>query len=278
MTATPNRESVLQNAPEQPSDFYTLRYSTALNDLHVTVFSEVYDDYFGQSSLMSTADYDRVSGWLEANDTHTVLDVGCGGGAPSLRLAERTGCSVVGVDASPQAIELANNRASASTHRVRFLQHNASIALPFADGTFDGLICLDALAHLRDHQSVFIEWSRVLKRHGYVVFTNNLITGPISNEEVAARTPSGYFEFAIPGSDEHFLGQAGFKLTLTADLTPSLTALALRHCKARERHALELRALEGDAMFEVQNHYRAVMERLVRERRLSHFAYVAQKN
>lgn len=262
----------------EPADFYKLRYSTALNELHIKVFSQVYEDYFGQSSLTATADYDRAFDWLQVSSAHTVLDVGCGGGAPAFRLAQRTGCSVVGVDASVPAVELAKSRATDASINARFVQHNASSVLPFTEAAFDGVICLDAISHLNDHASVFREWARVLKPQGRLVFTNQLITGPISNDEVVARTPSGYFEFAIPGSDEQCLELAGFHLNQTADLTATLAELCRRHCIARDRHADELRALEGDAMFEVQNRYRSTMERLVRERRASHRAYAAQKN
>ena len=267
----------MSDAPVQPDDFYKLRYSAALNELQIKVFSEVYNDYFGQSSLTSTADYDRAFGWLDVVPGQSVLDVGCGGGAPSLRLARLTGCSVVGVDASPQAIELATTRARDASGSARFLAHDASSALPFADATFDALICLDALPHLRNHAAVFRDWSRILKPDGRLVFTSIVITGPISSEEVAARTPSGFFEFAVPGSDEQCLREAGFQLGHSEDLTPTLAELSLRHCQARERHADGLKALEGQSMFEVQNLYRTVMELLVRERRLSHFAYAARK-
>ena len=88
----------------QSSEFYRVRYSGALRQLQDAVFSEVYDDYFGQSSWITTADYDRFFSMLEVARASNVLDVASGWGAPALRLARRTGCSVVGIEINHEAV------------------------------------------------------------------------------------------------------------------------------------------------------------------------------
>jgi len=261
----------------QSYDFYAMRYSPERQNLRDAIFREVYDDYFGQSSWMSTADYDRSIEWLDVTPHDHVLDIACGGGGPALRLARLTGCSVVGIDSSAQA--LANAAALAQkqglSDRVRFECHDASQSLPFPDSTFDAVVCFDALVHFPNRPRVFAEWARVLAPGGRLLFTDQVMTGPISNEEIAARTIVGYFLLAGPGYDERLLREAGFDLLRCEDMTVRLHQIAQRHCTAREAHADMLRAAEGDEEFEKQNRYRAVTELLAREHRLSHFVFLA---
>ena len=72
-----------------------------------------------------------------------VLDIGCGAGAVSLRMAAR-GFAVTGIDVNPQAIDVARRTAaSAATPSCRFLVADAAAAdatgLP--DGPFDVAVC-----------------------------------------------------------------------------------------------------------------------------------------
>lgn len=262
---------------EMSYDFYAMRYAPERQKLRDAIFREVYDDYIGQSSWMSTADYDRSIGWLDLTPRAHVLDIACGGGGPTLRLARLTGCSVVGIDRSEQA--LANAAALAQEEglndRVRFECHDASRSLPFPDGAFDAVVCFDALAHLPNRPRIFAEWARVLAPSGRLLFTDQVMTGPISNEEIAARTIVGYFLLAGPGYDERLLREAGFELLRCEDMTVRLHQIAERHCAARKAHADTLRAAEGDEEFERQNRYRAVTELLAREHRLSHIVFLA---
>ncbi len=265
---------------DRPSDFYGARYSNDRQKLRDIIFAEVYDNYFGQSSWVSTADYDRFAGWLELTSECRLLDIACGSGQPSLRIASRTGCMLTGMDSSEQAvataIKLAEERGLSS--RVRFECTDAARPLQYPDGSFDALICIDALAHLPDRRATFSEWARVLKPAGRLVFTSQVLTGPISNEEVSARTPFGYYAIGPEGYDERLLSESGFRLLQRADLTSTFAQIAERHCTARTVHEQELRSIEGKQEFELQNRYRAIGAQLARERRLSHFAYLADKS
>jgi ubiquinone/menaquinone biosynthesis C-methylase UbiE len=262
-----------------PLDFYKLRYSADLKKLQDAVFAEVYDDYFGQSSWISTADYDRFYDLLELKPQSCVLDVASGWGAPALRLARRTGCSVVGIEFDPQAVASAQALAAqlGLSDRVRFDRHDARQPTVFADRAFDAVACFDAIAHLPDRSATFAEWARVLKPGGRLLFTDQVLTGPISNEEVAQRSPSLYFLITMPGYNERLLEAAGFALAHREDLTATAAELGRRHGLARQRHAESLRAFEGDDAHETITRYRLVSERLARERRLSHVAFVARK-
>ncbi len=237
----------------QPDDFYAARYAPERQSLQDALFREVYDDYCGQSSWTSSAKYDRFNRWLDVTPDAFVLDTACGGGGPALRLAHAAGCSVVGIDINPDAIAKATALAhdQGLSDRVRFERHDASQPLPFPDSVF--------------------------KPGGRLLFTSAVLTGPISNAELAARSPAVLFVLVPPGYDERLLGEAGLDLLRREDTTASLAEIARRHCAARAGHTVALRALEGETLFEVQNRYRAVAERLASECRLSQFAFLAQK-
>lgn len=261
------------------SDFYEKRYSAEWQALQDQIFAEAADDYFGQSSLTSTADYDRVGRWLAVGPGAKALDVACGGGAPALRLARSTGCHVTGIDISEEAIAKAERSAASSgiAERVRFLRHDASMPLPFAPGSFDAILCIDALVHIAGRDRVMAGWHELLRPGGRLVVTDSVLTGPVANDEIAERTVSGRYFLVPNGYDERLLRQAGFELSHFEDITEQLAANAERHCAARKRHAEALRRLEGDRMFETLNRYRTAIARLARERRLSHHLIVASK-
>src|SRR5262249_36057357 len=70
-----------------------------------------------------------------------ILDVGCGTGEISTRLAELfPEASVVGVDLIETHLELGRARAAHLRDRVRFERADA-FALPFGDGAFDLVVC-----------------------------------------------------------------------------------------------------------------------------------------
>jgi SAM-dependent methyltransferase len=264
---------------KQPDEFYAARYAPDRQSLQDTLFREVYDDYCGQSSWTSTANYDRFNRWLDVTPDAGVLDTACGGGGPTLRLARFAGCSVIGIDINADAIAKATVLAHAQglSDRVRFERQDASQPLPFPDSAFDAVVCVDALVHLTDRARIFAEWTRVLKPGGRLLFTSAVLTGPVSNAELAARSPSVMFVLVPPEYDERLLREARLELLRREDTTASLAEIARRHCAARAAHATALRALEDETVFEELNRYRAVAERLASERRLSQFAFLAQK-
>ena len=97
---------------------------------------------------------------LPVGPEDTVVDVACGTGAVALELVRRTGCSVVGVDQSPEM--LAEARRRLADHRIEFVQAAAQ-ALPFEDASFDGLTAAYLLRYLDDLPAGLAELARVLR-------------------------------------------------------------------------------------------------------------------
>jgi ubiquinone/menaquinone biosynthesis C-methylase UbiE len=114
-----------------------------------------------------------------------VLDAGCGPGNFGLIMAKE-GASVTGVDISPEAIEVAQKRAT--MEGVDFTPQVGDIEkLPFADDTFD--ICFSGwtLHHFPDLTVPIAELKRVLKLGGRLTFVE-------PNESSPAMKLSRFFE------------------------------------------------------------------------------------
>ena len=89
-----------------------------------------------------------------------VVDVACGTGAVALELVRRTGCSVVGVDQSPEMLAEARRRIAGD--RITFVEASAQ-ELPFDDASFDGLTAAYLLRYLDDLPAGLAELARVLR-------------------------------------------------------------------------------------------------------------------
>jgi SAM-dependent methyltransferase len=100
--------------------------------------------------------YELVEG-MELPEASLVLDVGCGDGRHSYRLAERFGFSVVGIDPNLPHVE--------ATPQVRFVLGVAE-ALPVEDGAAALVWCRDVLAHVADLEQAYAEFRRVLREGG----------------------------------------------------------------------------------------------------------------
>jgi len=99
--------------------------------------------------------------WLNARPGEKILDLGCGDGQLTFRLAE-TGAEVVGVDASPAMVEAARTRGVDA-------QQAAAEKLPFPAGTFDAVFSNAALHWVRGQDEMMREVRRVLRRDGRFV-------------------------------------------------------------------------------------------------------------
>ena len=99
-----------------------------------------------------------------------VLEIGCGGGLICAELARR-GAVAMGVDPSREALEVARTRTRQEGlgAQCTFIPGSAE-ALPFADGSFSALVCLDVLEHVQDLSATIREISRVLAPGGLFVF------------------------------------------------------------------------------------------------------------
>jgi len=245
-------------------------------DALARVRRRAFDEDFGQNSWTSAEEYRRWATWLALVPESHVLEIASGSGGPALRLAGLTGARVTGVDIEAHAVATANARAQARglAERVSFRATDAGARLPYHDASFDALVCVDAANHLPDRAAVLREWRRVLKPGAKAVWTDPVVvTGAVSNEELATRSSIGYFLFVAPGVNETLLQRTGFRLERVEDATLAVEQVAGRWHAAREDEREALEKLEGATRYEALQGFFDAVHRLAAERRLSRFVY-----
>src|SRR5262245_37820460 len=129
---------------------YDANYERFSSELYASIRREAFGEDIGQHSWLTADEHDLFIGWMAPRKGSRVLDVACGSGRPTLRIAERTGCSVHGIDMLAAAITEARSAAEqlGLETRATFDQADAAQRLPFNDASFDALICIDAINHL----------------------------------------------------------------------------------------------------------------------------------
>ncbi len=103
-----------------------------------------------------------------------VLDAGCGSGRHLCESFRTPGVEVAGVDLNRADLGKARGFLSlmAREQKGRWLVAQADVTkLPFADGSFDVVICSEVLEHIVDNRTAVAELVRVLKPGGDLVVT-----------------------------------------------------------------------------------------------------------
>jgi SAM-dependent methyltransferase len=261
-------------------DLYDNVYGDYASAAEAAVRRHAFGEDIGQSSWISAADWldyaDRVGVTAESR----VLEVGSGSGGPAVYLAVHRGCRITGVDINANGTANARRLAEARglADRVTFETIDAGRALPFDAASFDAVISNDAMCHIAGRLDVLREWHRVLKPGGRMLFTDAMIvTGLVSDEEVAARTSIGFYMILPPGENERLIARAGFQLLSADDETEGAAVIARRWREARAKHRAELEAREGAENFEGLQRFLGCVQTLSEERRMSRFCYLADK-
>lgn len=242
--------------PEHPGydEFYREFDSPLARQLR----SEGYGRDIGQHSWVTAEELEEDVSRLHLSRSSRLLDLGCGPGGPLTFLANLAGCHGLGLDVSKDGIAAARARGASLLldSLVSFQQADLNQPIPSADGSFDTVMSLDVILHLRVRLPVFREVERVLIPGGRFLFTDaGVITGPVSDEDVRFRAANGYTQFVPPGFNERMLEEAGFQLIESIDRTASLLKMASGRLAARLAHRIELEKLEGGTTFERQLKY-----------------------
>lgn len=268
-------------ADQGESDF-TPMYARFTEDVLAQVRRETYgEDDLGQYSWTVKAELETIWRSLKLDQGRRLLDVACGAGGPTRFAARATRCTVVGVDNSEGAITTATRlaREDGVQDRATFQIADAGKRLPFADASFDAVLCMDAIVLLPGRPTVVQDWSRLLRPGGRVAFTDpGVLTGVVTLDELSLRAGQvGSFAYSPPGQNERLLKEAGLTLVHTEDSTSPMERLAAAWHASRSRHQTELEKIEGSEGFVGQQRFFEGTLRLAAERRQSRFTYVAER-
>jgi len=138
--------------------------------------------------VLLTVDLER----LRLRPGERLLDAGCGEGRHCFGALER-GARVVGLDLDLRSLKAASGalryRAAELGSSGAMLQGDA-FRLPFADETFDKVICAEVMEHVHDYPAAARELARVTRPEGIVAVTIPTAT----SENLYLRLGDDYFE------------------------------------------------------------------------------------
>ncbi|MGA2352119.1 MAG: methyltransferase domain-containing protein [Terracidiphilus sp.] len=164
--------------------------------------------------------------WLDAKAGEHILDLGCGDGQLTQRLASN-GAIVIGIDVSPEMVAAARSR-GIDAHV------GSAESLPFADQSFDAVFSNAALHWVRDQDAMMAEVRRVLKPgcrfvaemggHGNVAAIRVAFTATLAKHGFSDRE-DGENYYPTPDAYSRRLRRHGFHVERIT-LIPRPTALA----------------------------------------------------
>ena len=131
------------------------------------------------------------------------LDVGCGGGILSEKL-KRLGANVMGIDASKNSIEIAQEHAKKSRLEINYKCMTTSKLLEIKGqktlNKFDLVIASEVIEHVNDRNSFLSDISNLCRPGGLVVFTTinksflGILFGKYFAEDILKILPKGTHE------------------------------------------------------------------------------------
>ena len=131
---------------------------------------------------------DLVARLARIDGAETVLDVGCGLGAPALRMARRYGCHVTGVNISREQVRQGNELiAEQGLSDLVSIERGDARALDFPDESFDSIVCLEAAGDIcvteSDKQRLVGELFRLLRAGGRVGFSDLALRAGVAEDD-----------------------------------------------------------------------------------------------
>jgi MPBQ/MSBQ methyltransferase len=114
-----------------------------------------------------------------------VLDVGCGFGGTLAMINERSrDMEFVGINIDPRQIDICRSIAPAATNSLSFVVADAC-ALPVPRGSFDRVVCLEAMFHFASRGEFLRQAAAALRPGGRLAVSDILLTSPGTRAPIA---------------------------------------------------------------------------------------------
>lgn len=155
---------------------------------------------------------------------HRVLDIGCGIGAPAIRIARREKCHITGINISAEQVRQGRSLVEQEglSDRIALSEGNA-LELDFEDASFDAILCVEVAGDIcvtpEQKQRLIGEMHRVLKPGGRIGFSDLVFTGRPSADEERAMRAILYHEGAELITDwPDYFTRGGFRVMEQRDI------------------------------------------------------------
>lgn len=177
-------------------------------------------EFVGQEGFMRAGEIRAMANLAGIARGRSVLDLCCGIAGPGRLIAKETGCTYLGVDVSPSAVDLA--RASTDGLPCRF---EVAQLPPVPSGSFDVVLLFETMLAFPDKETLLQGVSRALRTGGRFAFT--MEEGPPLTEAERRSMPDPDTVWPTPlGEMLARLERAGFTVRWQADHSESHHAVA----------------------------------------------------
>ena len=152
-----------------------------------------------------------ISLFVELESDGRYLDLGCSAGLYTRNIAPRLseGGDIVGIDISPSMLKEASRKSRKAGARTSFARADAE-NLPFADATFNGVVCGGSLNEFGDPARVLNETARVLKPGGRIAIMGILKAETSWGRNLQSFLSTGGVQFFDPEELQRLLEESGF--------------------------------------------------------------------
>lgn len=227
---------------------------------------ENYDRFLGPSFFEPFAN--DMAARLDPARSRSVLEIACGTGILTRRLRDRVSpeARLVATDLNPAMLAVAQNKFDPKEN-VIFREADAS-ALPFADGSFDAVVCQFGVMFFPDKEAAMRETHRVLSSGGVFLFNmwDSLEQNPaarIAHETIASffdHDPPSFYETPFGFHDvdliRRLLQKAGFE-----EIEISIVRLP---CQSRSAAEFAIGLVRGNPVTTAIEERGASVDRVVR--------------
>jgi ubiquinone/menaquinone biosynthesis C-methylase UbiE len=156
-------------------------------------------------------EFQILSDYLDLRETDTVCDIGCGDGYWSKKFSKLKNCPVFGIDLNLSRLADAKNGHS---DRQAFFLKGDIHELPYKSNSFDKIVSICVLEHLKDDVRALREMRRVIKEKGILSMTVDSFSYPAISEVLKNhhRVNNKVVNYYSCDALERKLSDSGFKL------------------------------------------------------------------
>jgi cyclopropane fatty-acyl-phospholipid synthase-like methyltransferase len=261
-------------------ELYNGTYKNYAEELYGEIRRETYGEDIGQNSWLTADEYREFFRIMDLGPGKKVLEIATGSGGPAVFMVKETGCVLTGIDINENGVNNARRLAEENglSDQITFVLGDATATLPFPDGSFDAIVSIDSINHLKDRAGVLKQFYRLLKPGGKLLYTDPVVvTGIVTNEELAIRSSIGYFLFVPVGENERLLAEAGFQHIVSKDVTDNIASTSINWYKARDSRKAALLQIEEPANYEGLQSFAKMVHTLTSEKRLSRILFSATR-